>query len=90
MIEKYASLNSIVAIGFGNAYISCNGEIIYQEEYEDTGFLTLKHFEAIAKIKPNKDWRLVLNGPLWALLGNEQMKTSGCSQKVMKVLLDSY
>ncbi len=56
---------SRIAVGFGYAALTKNGEVIWQEnthEWEDC--LTVAQAEALAAADPDNDWRIVLHGPL--------------------------
>jgi len=60
-----ASLETIVAVGFGEANITRDGEIVYQERDDDEGtFRTLAEFEELAAADPDHDWRMFLLSPL--------------------------
>lgn len=61
--ERIAPLDMIIAVGFGDAKITKDGETIYREEDSDD-FRTLLEFEQLAQQDPNHDWRAILNGPL--------------------------
>ena len=72
-----APLSTMTAVGFGEAYISKNGEIIFDgEEYLDTHpeAKPLEEFEQLAQLEPEADWRLVLNAPLWNITFQRQGK----------------
>jgi hypothetical protein len=58
-----APMNTLIAVGFGDAHISKDGEVVFDGERADD-FHELGEFEALAKADPNHDWRLVLNAPL--------------------------
>lgn len=58
-------LDALIAVGFGDAHVSCDGEIIYQEPMRAGSRLrTLRTFENKAAKDPDHDWRVVLDGPL--------------------------
>ncbi|MCB1719526.1 MAG: hypothetical protein KDK05_30690, partial [Candidatus Competibacteraceae bacterium] len=63
-----ACLDTVVAVGFGIAQITKDGEVIFDEmEAQDTPwdeFPTLRKFEEMAKVDPDHDWRMNLFGPL--------------------------
>jgi len=64
-VTRIASLDTVVAVGFGDAHISKDNQIIYMETgNEDEPPRTLAEFEAMAKKDPDHDWRLVLFAPL--------------------------
>lgn len=58
-----APMNTLVAVGFGYAHISKDGEVVFDEQQSDD-FHTLEEFEAMADADPDHDWRLVLDAPL--------------------------
>ena len=60
---------AIIAVGFGSAGLSKDGEIIWDEirdgrnmEWED--MLTVAQAEALAAADPDHDWRIYLHGPM--------------------------
>ncbi len=56
----------LIAVGFGDAYITFNGKTIYDGEadYHKRGKAkTLKYFELQARYKKG-DWRVIKYGPL--------------------------
>ena len=58
---------SQIAVGFGAAYLSCNGAQVYDEsQVEDGGdYMTGAQAEEMAaKHDPDNDWRIVIYGPL--------------------------
>ena len=66
-----AALNVKIAVGFGFAGISRDGEIVYREPQHDGPFSetwakipSLMKFENMARKDPDHDWRLILDGPL--------------------------
>lgn len=63
---KVAPMEMIIAVGFGDATVKKDGELIYQEDmHDDSGeFRTLAEFEAMAKADPDHDWRVHLFAPL--------------------------
>jgi len=52
-----------IAVGFGDAHVSRDGETIYREE-PDGPYRTVQWAENRAKRDPRHDWRIVLDGPL--------------------------
>lgn len=62
-VQAIAPMNTLIAVGFGDAHISKDGEIIFDGERAEE-FHTLEEFEALANGDPNHDWRLVLDAPL--------------------------
>ena len=81
-VESIAPLNMTIAVGFGDARITKDGETIYQEPYDKTELRTLAEFEDMAKGDPDHDWRAILIAPLrdreyqrhdeskWVLIGS--------------------
>lgn len=64
-VPRVADLDTPVAVGFGDAHISRDGEIVYQEPNTDDGdFRCLHEFEAMAAADPEHDWRMRLESPL--------------------------
>ena len=65
-VTKLSDMNMHVAVGFGFAAITKNGEVYYSEpvmsEFYDTRIL--REFEQIAQSDPDNDWRLILDAPL--------------------------
>lgn len=58
-------MESRIAVGFGVATLTKDGEVIWQEqgeEWEDC--MTVADAEALASADPNHDWRIELYGPL--------------------------
>lgn len=58
-----APMQTLIAVGFGDAHVSKDGEIVFDEQQSDE-FHELKEFEELAATDPDHDWRLVLNAPL--------------------------
>ena len=58
-----APMNTLIAVGFGDANISKDGEVVFSEQDSDE-FHFLEEFEAKAKADPDHDWRLLLDAPL--------------------------
>lgn len=64
------SMEHHIGVGFGSAYLSCDGKIIFDEnecvrdggDFED--LMTVEQAEKKANLSPNHDWRIVLHGPL--------------------------
>lgn len=62
---EVAPLEKKIAVGFGDAYLSKNGERIWEEgnkEWDDC--LTVAQAEELAVKDPDNDWRIVLYAPL--------------------------
>ena len=65
-VTKLAPMNLHVAVGFGMAMITKDGETIYSEptNMEEYDCRSLAEFEQMAQSDPNHDWRLILEAPL--------------------------
>jgi hypothetical protein len=57
-------LGAIIAVGFGDAHVERDGEVVYREPHDYGKIRTLRTFENRAAKDPDHDWRVVLNGPL--------------------------
>lgn len=60
-------MDAIIAVGFGYAAVTKNGEEIYSEpmhEIDDTECWTVQQAEDLARQDPDADWRIHLVGPL--------------------------
>lgn len=59
-------LSKVIAVGFGVACVSCNGETIWQESIhaEWADLWTVQTAEELASKDPEQDWRIHLVGPL--------------------------
>ncbi len=56
---------SRIAVGFGFAALTKNGEVIWHEDnHEWNDCMTVAQAEALAAADPDADWRIVLHGPL--------------------------
>lgn len=60
---------AIIAVGFGDAHLERDGEILWDETTNGEGLdwgdmMTCARAESMAAKDPNHDWRIVLNGPL--------------------------
>lgn len=56
-------MNSIIAVGFGDASVTKNGECVYREYLNDDVW-TVQDAENLAKIDPDNDWKIHLVAPL--------------------------
>ncbi len=63
-VEEIASMDMVIAVGFGCAQVTKDGEIIFQEQSNDENIRILNEFEEMAKAEPDCDWRVLLVGPL--------------------------
>lgn len=59
-------LQSRIAVGFGAAYLECDGKEIWSEgpnmEWDDC--MSGEQAEALAAADPDHDWRILIHGPL--------------------------
>lgn len=68
--HEIAPMDMVIAVGFGAAYASKDGEVVYDEmevmrnggEWDD--FWPLSRVEELAVKDPDHDWRVVMEGPL--------------------------
>jgi len=62
-----ADLGTTICVGFGMAFITKDGEQIYDGERDlsvGNEPKSLNHFEDMAKADPDHDWRFVRHGPM--------------------------
>jgi len=60
-----ADPEKIIAVGFGDACVTCDGEEVYREPQDDFGKIwDFAKAERVAAKDPDHDWRAVLYGPL--------------------------
>lgn len=64
--RKHAVLpmEAVIAVGFGHASLTRDGETIYEEGREDEMPLTAAAAEVMAASDPDRDWRIHLYAPL--------------------------
>ena len=65
--QQHLRMDRVIAVGFGCAQATRDGEIVYDETiagYNDDPLLTVGDIEAMAVLEPLCDWRIVLYGPL--------------------------
>jgi hypothetical protein len=63
--QKIAPLDMIIAVGFGNACLTKNGKVIWDEQRAKGGeYLTVRGAEKLALEDPDNDWRIEKHGPL--------------------------
>lgn len=61
----YADMNMRIAVGFGMAVLTKDGEVIFSEDNRDwEDCMTVAEAEALAAADPDHDWRIHLLGPL--------------------------
>ena len=77
-IPAKAPMGKLVAVGFGGATASCDGQGVADGEHpmffppfsgsdqirEVNDYITFGDIEAIAKVDPDHDWRIDLFGPM--------------------------
>lgn len=63
-IEATFDLDREIAVGFGGARLSCDGETVFEFDMNGTEDLDGHGAEALALKKPNADWRIKLDSPL--------------------------
>lgn len=64
-VNSELSLDSLIAVGFGDAYVLKDNSIIYQEPRHEEDFKTVREIEELAKNAPNHNWQIVFDAPLW-------------------------
>ena len=59
-------MDIVIAVGFGAAYVSCDGETVWQEDCRAdwTTLWTVQMAEDASVKDPEHDWRIHLVGPL--------------------------
>lgn len=58
-------LESRIAVGFGMAALTKNGDIVWREHNQEWDeCMTVSQAEELAAADPDHDWRIVLDGPL--------------------------
>lgn len=64
-IGSVAPLDMFIAVGFGEAQILKNGEIVFDENNFDD-YHQLSEFEEMAKLEPDAEWICLLNAPCYS------------------------
>lgn len=60
-----APMDLLIAVGFGMADVTRNGEVVYEEsEIHNNNYWTVQDAENIAAQDPNNDWRITKHGAL--------------------------
>jgi hypothetical protein len=62
-LDDVFGMSEIIAVGFGSASLTCDGEPVWSEGDTDAD-MTGEEAEAIAAANPDHDWRISLHGPL--------------------------
>jgi hypothetical protein len=72
-IGSIASLDMLIAVGFGSAVVTRNGKIVVDGEAatprklrDPNGFISLRSVEKMVRRDPRGTWRVEINGPLWS------------------------
>lgn len=64
-ILTQAPMEKLIAVGFGRAAITRDGEqILDGERPPNDEYLTFADAETMAALEPDHDWRVILHGPL--------------------------
>lgn len=65
-IEETLDMERVIAVGFGQAFVSKDDETVYFEAYDmaEDDYWTVAKAETVAANDPDHDWRIVLDGPL--------------------------
>ena len=65
--QRVAHMDTVICVGFGSAIVTCDGIMVYdgEAEYRDGKEpQTIRDMEVIAALQPERDWRVILYGPL--------------------------
>lgn len=64
--EEIAPLTMVVAVGFGVACVTRDGEDVWREQgdLDEEAFHDVAYFEALAAADPDHDWQIDLQGPM--------------------------
>lgn len=69
-------MDRIIGVGFGDAFVTCDGVTVYAESQLDgqsgDEYWTTREAEEAACKRPDADWRIVLNAPLWSAVYQRQ------------------
>lgn len=66
-VEAKAPMGMIIAVGFGDARVTRDGDTIFDENNApetDEDYHSLQEFEDMAMLNPDCDWRVILHAPL--------------------------
>lgn len=55
----------LIAVGFGDARVTKDGETVYKAPIEDGWIWDTEEAEKLASADPDHDWRIVLYAPLY-------------------------
>ena len=64
MMSQTLPMDSVIAVGFGQANITRDNAMIYFESRLDEEYPTAQQAEEIAAQNPDHDWRITYHGPL--------------------------
>jgi len=62
--ETVFPYDGLIAVGFGYAALTKDGEVVIQEGPNDEEIMTCADAEKLAEANPDHDWRIHLVGPL--------------------------
>ncbi|MGB3203762.1 MAG: hypothetical protein WBB28_02100 [Crinalium sp.] len=65
-LGSLAEMDMILAVGFGQAEIRKDGNLVYEEPRDEENYKSLSDFEKLARESPESDWTCHLNAPLWS------------------------
>jgi hypothetical protein len=66
-VQRVASLETVICVGFGSAIVTRNGDLFYDGEEDcrnEKEPKSIRDIEEQAALSPNDDWRVVMYGPL--------------------------
>ena len=65
MAAKIAPMAMVIAVGFGDAFVTKDGQSVYSEDrVEGDKFWVVQDAENLAVKEPDCDWRIVKYGPM--------------------------
>lgn len=72
------SMQSVIAVGFGEASVTRDGMVIYEEmDRAEDDYWDVLRAEEVAARDPEHDWRIVLNGPFRGATFQRQSTAAG-------------
>jgi hypothetical protein len=72
-IEDFLPLDAVIGVGFGVATLTRDGDVIYEEDGETAGPVTVAQAEELAQTFPEHDWCI----HLIALLDDRHYRRTG-------------
>lgn len=63
-VKVVAPMDLPIAVGFGEARITKDGAVVFDEADDADDFHYLQEFEDMARTDPDHDWRCILDAPL--------------------------